>query len=131
VKSWSICFCIKMCVKCWRNLLLVSISSTFYVKLLHQCFCFKKFQTQNVTREKLRKYFRTKNLRRKCWWNRLLSSDLVTVFSGNCVSYAEPFLQFRGQNTNLIYQYYFPDNFTFEKFQCSLFPQNNNTSYLN
>ncbi len=47
----------------------VSISSTFYARLLCQYFCTKKLQSQNVTREKLRKHFCTKNLCIKCWWN--------------------------------------------------------------
>ena len=51
---------------------LVSISSTFYTCLLHQYFCAKKSQSQNVTREKLRKALSYKNLRIKCWWNWLL-----------------------------------------------------------
>jgi len=33
----------------------VSISSTFYAGLLYQYFCTKKLQSQNLTREKLRK----------------------------------------------------------------------------
>jgi len=33
----------------------VSISSTLYLSLLHQYFCVKKLQSQNVTKEKLHK----------------------------------------------------------------------------
>jgi len=56
----------------WATSSLVSISSTFHARLarlLHQYFWAKKFQSQNLTREKLRKHFRTKILYIKCWWN--------------------------------------------------------------
>jgi len=40
-------------------------SSTFHTHLLQQYFCGKKFQSQNVTREKLRKALSHKKFERK------------------------------------------------------------------
>jgi len=55
---------------------LVSISSTFYARLLHRCFCAKKCQSQNVTKEQ-------KNGRAKCWWNQPLGyASLYFYFWG-------------------------------------------------
>jgi len=53
----------------------VSISSTFYLRLLRQYFYTKKFQSQNVTREKLRKAL---------FYQKFSSKMLMKLTPGGC-----------------------------------------------
>ncbi len=54
------------------NIFLVSISSTFYMRIFCQYFGAKNYKAETFGFETFRQKDFNKNVRVKCWWNRLL-----------------------------------------------------------